>query len=271
MVFDIRGRRKNVVRVVYAVLAVLMGLSLFLVVGGLNLGELFNSNGSSGNPAAQFEEQAERLERKLKKEPEETNLLVGLTRARINAANSLYEGGLEEERNITPEAVQQLQQASDAWTKYLKATKEPAAGVAQLMAPNFIVLAETSRSFPEAQTNVEAAEEAQQIIAKQRRSLNSLSTLALYTALLGEYKQAEQIGQEAKAFATTKFARENIENEVKKYVETGEKFQTARKKAEKEEAEAKKAAAAGGETPGSSLSGGLGGSGGVEGAPSLGE
>ena len=33
MVFDIRGRRKHVVKVVYAVLAVLMGASLFLVVG----------------------------------------------------------------------------------------------------------------------------------------------------------------------------------------------------------------------------------------------
>ena len=33
MLFDIRGRRKNVVKVVYAILAVLMGLSLFLVAG----------------------------------------------------------------------------------------------------------------------------------------------------------------------------------------------------------------------------------------------
>jgi len=33
MLFDIRGRRKNVVKVVYAILAVMMGASLFLVVG----------------------------------------------------------------------------------------------------------------------------------------------------------------------------------------------------------------------------------------------
>ncbi len=33
MVFDTGGRRKDVVKVVYAVLAVLMGLSLLLVVG----------------------------------------------------------------------------------------------------------------------------------------------------------------------------------------------------------------------------------------------
>ena len=38
MLFDIRGRRKNVVKVVYGILAVMMGASLFLVVGPVNLG-----------------------------------------------------------------------------------------------------------------------------------------------------------------------------------------------------------------------------------------
>src|SRR5215469_16007310 len=96
MVFDIRGRRRNVVKVVYALLAVLMGLSLFLVVGGLNLSELFGTNGSSNEASKRFEEQATRLERKLKKDPENPDLLVSLTRAQVNAGNSLYEGtGLE--------------------------------------------------------------------------------------------------------------------------------------------------------------------------------
>ncbi len=39
MLFDIRGRRKHVVRVVYAILALLMGASLFLVVGPFNIGQ----------------------------------------------------------------------------------------------------------------------------------------------------------------------------------------------------------------------------------------
>ena len=43
MVFDIRGRRRHVVKVVYAILAVLMGLSLFLVTGAVNIGSIFNS------------------------------------------------------------------------------------------------------------------------------------------------------------------------------------------------------------------------------------
>ena len=72
------GRRKHVVKVVYAILAVLMGASLFLVVGPVNIGELFSSNASSGGEAAKpYEEQAERLEAKLKKEPEDRTAAGG--------------------------------------------------------------------------------------------------------------------------------------------------------------------------------------------------
>ncbi|HET7510698.1 MAG TPA: hypothetical protein VFJ65_10665, partial [Solirubrobacterales bacterium] len=74
MVFDIRGRRRNVVKVVYALLAVLIGLSLFLVVGGLNISELFNGS-ATVEAGKEFEATAARLERELKKEPEEPKKL----------------------------------------------------------------------------------------------------------------------------------------------------------------------------------------------------
>lgn len=234
MVFDIRGRRKVAVKVVYAVLAVLMGASLFLVVGPLNVGELFGGGGGS-SAASQFEEGAEKIERKLKKEPENTDLLVGLTHARVNAANSLYEIGPEEEQLITGEALQQLQLASDSWTRYLEATKEPASGVAQLMAPNLIRLAQYARTVPEAQANVEAAVEAEKIVAGQRPSLNSYTTLAFYEAILGNNANAQKLGKKAGKYANTKFERENIGNEIKRYEEIGEKFGKLVKESEKAE------------------------------------
>jgi hypothetical protein len=250
MVFDIRGRRKVAVKVVYAVLAVLMGLSLFLVVGPLNIGEIFGNSGG-GNPAGQFEEGAEKLERKLKKEPENTDLMIGITRARVNAANSLYNIGPEEEREITPEAIQQLQLASDSWTRYLEATKEPSSGVAQLMAPNLIVAAQYARTVPEAKANVEAAAEAEKIVAEQRPSLNSFTTLAFYEMILGHKAKAEELGDKASKYATSKFQRENIANEIKRYEETGKKFHELVKESEATEANAGKEALEG--SPGSVL------------------
>jgi len=234
MVFDIRGRRRNAVKVVYGILAVLMGLSLFLVVGGFNLSELFN--GSGGTEAGkEFEATATRLEQELKKEPEDPQKLLALTRARVNAANSYYEIGPEEERTPTTETVEQLNLASDSWDKYLKATDEPTPGAAQLMAPNFILLAQNSKTFPEAQVNLEAAATAQRIIKEKSPSLNSLTTLAFYEAVLGNKKEAQKLIKEAKPYAHTKFERENVDNEVKRYEETGERFQAERKAAEKKE------------------------------------
>jgi tetratricopeptide (TPR) repeat protein len=250
MVFDIRGRRRHAVKVVYAVLAVLMGLSLFLVVGPLNIGEIFGSSGG-GNPAGQFEEGAEKLERKLKKEPENTDLMIGITRARVNAANSLYNVGPEEEREITPEAIQQLQLASASWTRYLEATNEPSSGVAQLMAPNLIVAAQYARTVPEAKANVEAAAEAEQIVAEQRPSLNSYTTQAFYEAILGHNAKAKELGAKAAKYATSKFQRENIDNEIKRYEEIGQKFHELVKESEATEANVGKEALEG--SPGSVL------------------
>lgn len=240
MVFDIRGRRKHVVKVVYAILAVLMGASLFLVVGPLNIGELFNSSNTSGGGeiAKPYEEQAERLEAKLKKAPEDEQLLVGLTRARVTAGNSLLssEPGEEDLTN----AVQQYQLASSSWSEYLDTTDEPNAGTAQLVAPALLTLAErASRTYDQAQRNIEAATGAQKIVAEQRPTLNSFSTLALYTYFTGDFKAAEAAQAKAAKLTRAKYEREQLDKQMEEVKKNAEKFQKGRKRA----AAAEKAAA----------------------------
>ncbi len=70
MVFDTRGRRKHVVRVVYAILALLMGASLFLVVGPFSIGNLLGTSGTT-SAAKILNEQAERTEAKLRQGPDQ--------------------------------------------------------------------------------------------------------------------------------------------------------------------------------------------------------
>lgn len=243
MVFDIRGRRKNVVKVVYAVLALLMGASLFLVVGPAPLGDLFGTGSSSNSAASQFEEQAERFETKLKKDPQNPDLLLGLTRAQINAGNSLVSlnpetGGAE----FTVEARAQLEEASETWGRYLKAAEEPNSGAAQQMAQAQFTLAETSRTTPEAVANIRAAAAAQELVAEARPSLGSLSTLAIYRYYASDFKGGDQARVEASKQANTKFEREELENELDKVEKRGREFQKATVEAEKA---AKKAAKGG--------------------------
>jgi ATP/maltotriose-dependent transcriptional regulator MalT len=246
MLFDLRGRRKNVVKVVYALLAALMGISLFVAVGPFNIGELFNGSGGSVNAAEPFEEQAERIEVKLKKDPQDPELLLALTRAQLNAANAKVQVEPNGTRTYTSEGVQEYQRAGDSWSKYLNAVDEPSPNVAQLMAPAFITLAELAGNYDEAQANLEASADAQQIVAEQRPSLNSYSTLAYYTYFTGDYAAAEKAEAEAKKYAKTKAEEKAVETQLKPVSKRAHEYQNERKKAEKEEAAAEKA---GGEAP----------------------
>jgi hypothetical protein len=267
MLFDLkRGKRKTAVKVVYAVLAVLMGLSLFLVTGGLSLGELFGNSSSSGGEAAKpYEEQAERLEAKLRKDPENPTLLMGLARAHVTAGNTLLSGEGATEEDLV-EALQQYQLASSSWSEYVKGTDEPNAGTAQLMAPALLALAERARTLPEASANIKAATEAQKIVAEQRPTLNSLYTLSLYTYFTGDYKAADKAKTEAVKLANAKFEREQVDKQLEETKKRAEKFLQELKKVEAAEKAAAKANQ--GKTPslgGSSnpLSGAFGGGSGL--------
>jgi hypothetical protein len=235
MVFDTGGKRRGVVKVVYAILAVLMGFSLLLVVGPAPLQELFGVKNEVSRAADQFEEQAEKAEHKLKKNPQDSKLLLSLTRARINAGNSLVEGNTETGEIVyTAEATQQLQAASEAWSKYLKSTDEPSVGGAQVAAPALFSLAQTARTGPEAEVSVRAAAQAQQIVAEQRPSLGSLSTLAIYQLYSFDYAGAAEAEKKAKTFANTKFERENLENELESISKRAHEFQKQLAEIEKE-------------------------------------
>jgi hypothetical protein len=234
MVFDTGGRRRGVVKVVYAILAVLMGFSLLLVVGPAPLQSLFGVKNSVSSAAAQFEEQAERTEHKLKKDPEDAALLLSLTRARINAGNALAEPSATGAIAYSPESIQQLQAASESWSKYLKATDEPSAGGAQVAAQALFGLAQNSRSGPEAELNVRSAAQAQQIVAEARPSLGSLSTLAIYRLFSFDYKGAAKAQKEAAHYANTKFERENLGNELDQIEKRAHEFQKQLVEAEKE-------------------------------------
>lgn len=236
MLFDLRGgHRGKMVKVVYAVLAVLMGASLFLTVGPVNIGEIFGAGGGDVNAAEPYEEQAERIEVRLKKEPSNPDLLLSLTRAQINAGNAGVTIEPNEARAYSPEAVQAYQEADQSWSEYLKATKEPSSSLAQLVAPMMITLAEFSTSYPQADQRIEAAADAQKIVAEGRPSVNSLSTLAFYTYFTGNFKAAEKARAEAKQLAKAKTERDEIDKALDEYKKNASKYVVAKEKAEKEQ------------------------------------
>jgi hypothetical protein len=224
MVFDIRGRRRHVVKFVYAILAILMFGSLFLVTGAINIGSIFGSTSSGESAAQSFEKQAERIETKLAKSPGDEDLMASLTRTRINVANAMITNGKGESAGGAEEIKTQLALVSEGWSKYKATASEPSAGLAIQVAPALFQLAEISSNSEEALENVKGATEAQQVVANQRNDLNSWSTLAFYALFTQNYKLAEEAKEKSVAFANTKFERESFENKYDEVEKNAKKF-----------------------------------------------
>lgn len=235
MLFDIRGRRKHVVRVVYAILALLMGASLFLVVGPFSIGSLVG-NGGTTDAAKVLQEQAERTEQKLRREPQNEDLLVALTRSRLTAANSLTEVDSETGATFfTPEGRQELERGIEAWNSYLKQTKEPKAAVALLVSNGYFSLAESALGFEEAVENVAGAAKTQRIAAEAQPTVNSLTTLAIYEYYAGNFAAGDKAVSEAEAKAPSKAEAKEIGKQMTEYRKRGKAFEAQKKEVAKEE------------------------------------
>lgn len=241
LVFDTRGKRKHVVRFVYAILALLMGGSLFLVVGPVNIAEIFGNSNSAGSASTVFHEQAERIEGRLAKDPTDEQLLLTLTRARINAGNAQIEVSSETETpTITVEAKKDFDAAGESWSRYLKQAKEPSATGAQLVAATFFRLAESSTTVAEAAENVAKGTRAQRIAAERSPSVGSLSTLAIYEYFDGDYAAGDKAAKQAAAKAPSKAEAKNIEKQLAEYRKNSKAFAKQKKEAAKFEREAGK-------------------------------
>lgn len=263
MIFDIRGRRGVALKVVYAILALLMVASLFLVTGAVNLNTLFSGNSSGESAVSSFQDQAQKIEAKLRKEPEDEALLASLTRTRINTANAMITGGAGESQDGVEEVKQELAQVSEDWSKYTDAASKPSVGIALQAAPALFQLAELSTGGPEARENVKAATTAQEIVAEGRPSVNSLSTLSFYLLFAGDFKGAEKAKEEAAKLAGNKFARENYENQYEEVEKNAREFDKQLKLEKVSKANEAKGAEGGKEALQQPSLGGLGGLGGT--------
>jgi hypothetical protein len=238
MLFDTSGKRKQVIRVVYAILALLMGASLFLVVGPVNIGELIG-NSSTSNASQVFEEQAEEIEGRLAKSPNDEQLLLALTRARINAGNAKIEPVAETERaTITLDAKEDFQAASETWNRYLRqAGDEPNPIGAQLVAATFFRLAESGGSIAEVVEYTARAAKAQRIAAEERPSLGSLSTLAIYEYFVGDFAAGDKAAKQAAAKAPSKSEAKPIEQQLTEFRKRGKEFEKQKRAAQKRQQE----------------------------------
>src|SRR5688572_30682683 len=109
MLFDIRGRRKRFIQVIYVSLALLMGggLIFFGIGSGLNGGGLFDAIGIGGSGSTsdpQFDNQIERAQETLSSNPEDEKALLSLAEAQFLKAQTAIEVDEQGRQTITEEA-----------------------------------------------------------------------------------------------------------------------------------------------------------------------
>jgi hypothetical protein len=256
MLFDLQSPgRRNLIKVVYAGLAVLMGGGLiFFGIGGSG-GGFFSDvggggGGDGGNP---FEDQISDAETRLQQNPQDTAALGELVQLHYQAGSNQVQ--VDEEtgaQSLTEEGDQQLREGADAWDRYLKLTQksgqQPAAGVSSIAVQTFSVLADASFSQAlnstsgtealdfanDAVTSWSDAAEAQRILAEAQPAGQAFANLAffLYRAgdIAGGDQAAAQAGQEAAA--NEKAA---IEQQLKQTKKQGEQLTTAIAQLEKQQ------------------------------------
>jgi hypothetical protein len=221
MLFDVRGKRKRVIQVIYVLLAAVMVLSLFVIglPGGINP---FTGNSQNADIAKANIERAENLQTKAKAQPNKTNLQSELISARIAAGNSLLDP--DNPTVPTADATEQYGLAATAWDQYVKATNgNPDTGVAQQLAP--VMQSIAGGSLAEFRANMATAVEAQTYVTDEqvkqfeskKSTINpaaSLTTLAQYQYVSQDFKAADATGKKALALATDPALKKQVQTQL---------------------------------------------------------
>src|ERR687897_2821387 len=256
MLFDLRGKRRRFIQVVYALLAALflIGFVGFGVGSEAGSGGIFDALGiggddtSSSNP--QYDEDIDEAEQRLQQDPKDEQALLTLAQTHYLAG----QGELETDETtgepvLTDEARVDFDESIAAWERYLKLAKKPSDNVATQVVNSYVFL-----------NDAEGAAETQRIVAEARPSQGAYSNLAFYLYLAGDFEGGDEAAKRAVAEAEGS-QRKSIENQLARLEEQARKFEKRQKK------QAGKAPE--GANPLESPLGGLGGSAPTQPAPEL--
>jgi tetratricopeptide (TPR) repeat protein len=231
MLFDLRGKRKRVIQVIYVLLAIIMAASLLVIglPGGIN-----PFSQTQNNDLAQISiDRAERLEQRAAEEPNNANIKAELIRARVAAGGSLVEVDEQGRTIVGDQATVQYDLAAQAWEDYLKATdNNPDPTVAVLVANTLFSLAQGA-TVAQFEANIKDAAKAQQFVVDSATEAyrkgegppptGALVTLASYQFYAQQTEAAEKNRKKALALTKEDAEREQIAVQLNQVREEGER------------------------------------------------
>jgi hypothetical protein len=226
MLFDLRGKRRRLVQVVYSLLAAafLIGFVFFGIgtSGGGGFSDLLGGGG--GSSSSQFDDQIDAANERLSKDPKDTDALLKLAENEFLKAKDGIEVDPNTGQPTSPnaEARTDLGQSADAWAKYLKYNEgKPDAGVAAVMVQAYSLL-----------NDAPGAAKAQRIVAEDSPSSNAYGNLALYLYFSGDLAGGDAAADKAISLAP-KIQRKQVETRLDEIRAQGVKVKKQLAKAKK--------------------------------------
>ncbi|MGB6425932.1 MAG: hypothetical protein WBF18_11700 [Solirubrobacterales bacterium] len=232
MLFDIRGKRKRFIQVIYVFLALLLGggLVLFGIGGDANggLGDLLGISSNSGSDGStEFNDEVEAAESRLATDPENPAALLSLARySYLNGQQSLEVDEEQGTQVVTDEARTDFEASIDAWERYLKANKgQPDASVATLIFRAYTSVAFDSTSPVTIQRRLDGAQDAAAVIAAERPGPTSFLDLASLAYLAGDTKTADKAAKQALAALPDDTGRPALKSQLESAEQQGKQIQ----------------------------------------------
>lgn len=243
MLFDLKGKRKRLVQVVYIGLAVLFGggLVLFGVGGNVSGGLIDAFRGTGSADTSAFDDLVERAERRAARDPRNPNAQLAVVRAQFNLASS-PQGSDAESGQLTDRGQQAIIEVAQAWERYLRLDPEEV----DASAAGFAALAYGALQ------DYDKAVETQELSVESRPSANGYFQLADFAYRAGQVKAGDRAAKEAVA-RTPRDQRNTVRSLVKDTKKEGAEFAKALKEAEKAQREQQRQGGAQGASPGQSF------------------
>jgi hypothetical protein len=239
MLFDLQGKRKRAVQVIYLGLAILMAVGLVgLGIGGSANGGIFDAlgiggDGGSGDP--QYQEQIDKANEALASDPKDQRALVDLTRYEFLAARDASEVDETTGQRIpTADAIDHYENSVDAWERYLATNpKPPDDDVASLAIQAYLVTIDPTSTLGD--RDLAKLVTAAEIVAEARPSYGTYSDLASYAYIAGDDKTGAEAAENAKKEAADDAQRKQVDQLVKQSKATREQILAQRKQRDKAE------------------------------------
>ena len=215
MLFDLKGKRRRTVQVVYLMLAVLMGVGLvaFGIGSGVNggLSDLFNGGNGSNQGSKVIQKKIDTAQKQLQVNPRNAAALAEVIRGHYQLATAQSDPNTGQ---FTKDATDDLRQAVTAWEHYFAANfKKPDLGLARVMVQAYSGLAQLSAGQSTVSTDWAGAANAMELIAAAKPTPNNYIALVQYATLAGQTSKADLAGKRAVSLAPKK-QRKSVQQQV---------------------------------------------------------